>query len=321
MLPFVRIKINLNEDFFQHRCGPEKTDEMKAHGTAWDYYDRMKDQIDLDNTPCPFCGRRGCLSFYESYPRKSCDFAEEGKEDSGVYRAIRVMCDTCCHTNAFLTQLSPPYRHHSYETILTALLSHYDGVAIHVICDGVHNGGVKLSATTLYQWIHQFEEDMLTWLGTDVVSQPTARRAFLLWLLYEADFDLFLALFFTGTGRAFLQTHRTPVVSPPGEPSVQQQIAASTQELLRQHAFEQMTQRLKDPSMWRSFTPTLLQRLLRHRTLLDRPVVLEICRVCLDLIDSLGFVPETAEVISYHLAVLRHLLRQELQPLSDHSPP
>ena len=87
MLPFTCAKSNPDDTGGQICQGLETCVKMRSYGSAQSYYDEKVRKIDLDATPCPYCGHRHCLSLYESYPRRCRDFADA--DNSGGYYAIR----------------------------------------------------------------------------------------------------------------------------------------------------------------------------------------------------------------------------------------
>lgn len=309
MLPFTCAKSNPDDTGGQICQGLETCVKMRSYGSAQSYYDEKVRKIDLDATPCPYCGHRHCLSLYESYPRRCRDFADA--DNSGGYYAIRTGCSCCSHTSAILTQLSPAYRHFSYRTILTALLSYFNGTAVDAVCDET-----RISRGTLYQWIHQFNKDRQLWFGHEHDDVPDLSRRFLMWLITTTSFRLFLALFFAATGRTFLQSHATPDVSSSEDPSLLKVLRASMRETLRLQAFEQLRQQMECSELWSSLM-TPLQRLVRYGSALNRQIVIRIQDSCFEQMAIVRTETTAAAFVSLQVTVLWLFLRTESVP----SPP
>ena len=291
MVPLSKIN-NTNRKTF----GPDSHKYICEHKTPQAYYNRVLEGIDFGQTPCPFCGSMGSCLRLEKYPRKTLEFLSEADAiDSSQrdYYAIRVRCTCCSHSHAVPTQLSPPYRSHSYAAILTTLQAFYNPwhCTIDALCDSA-----GISTSTLYEWRNQFEEDLTLFLP-GIAEKPDHSQCFSLcsWLLTGSDFSLFLKLFALVSGKAFLQTHRFPDVirqedlEEGGLRSVciSKEISSCSLQLLREQAFE----RLRD-SAWkpefdgcqRTCTAMQIRRMICRPALLQRQredlrrIVKECCR-------------------------------------------
>lgn len=109
---------------------------------------------------CPHCGSIGRCEFHDSYTRWLISI-ESGRRTDGLVSIPRVICASCGRTHAILPDVLIPYGSYSLRFILVILNAYLARTStVHAFCA---SWGIAVS--TLYTWIHLFENQASLWLG------------------------------------------------------------------------------------------------------------------------------------------------------------
>ena len=109
---------------------------------------------------CPHCGAIGRCEFHDSYLRWLISI-ENGRRSDGLVSIPRVLCASCGRTHAILPDVLIPYGSYSLRFILVILNVYLARTStVHEFCA---SWGIAVS--TLYTWIHLFENQASLWLG------------------------------------------------------------------------------------------------------------------------------------------------------------
>ena len=165
-----------------------------------------------DNTTCIFCGAIGALEAHGYYTRYFILLAG----DEILIESLpvpRYKCD-CGRTHSLLPAHLIPYSSYSLFFILTVLRAyslHLKTVA--VLCDRY-----GIATSTLYAWIHLYNQHKALWLG--ILKNLESSNISFLYYLFGAD--NFLLHFFSQMSFSFLQgmskatpSHRTDRFADP----------------------------------------------------------------------------------------------------------
>ena len=158
---------------------------------------------------CPCCGCKGNCRVHAYYYRYILDF-RRGMPCCARIRVMRVMC-SCGHTHAILPDFIVPYRQHSLNYLVQALLAFY------ARCGSVSRVCSRfcLDQAFLYRLKSLYEAHKALWLGA-LMDACTAHAVFLRSLCLHTDISGFLHAFFQRTSFSFLQSHRNPAANSDG---------------------------------------------------------------------------------------------------------
>ncbi len=117
-------------------------------------------QQQMHELVCPACGAKTSCTSHDSYTRMLISI-EQGDRVETIISVPRVLCHSCGHTHALLPDLLIPFGSYSLRFILSILWKylHRTG-SVERFCNTW-----QISISTLYGWIHLFEEQGSLWLG------------------------------------------------------------------------------------------------------------------------------------------------------------
>ena len=149
---------------------------------------------------CPACGAIGCCSPHGSYKRWMIVINCGIREDN-LISVNRVICNSCKHTHALLADILIPYGSYSLRFIVHVLWAHINRSCTVVdLCKKY-----SIAVSTLYVWIHLFEEQANLWLSAlERISRLSIQA-----LEYFEGIDMLPFSFFRRYGFSFLQKRRT----------------------------------------------------------------------------------------------------------------
>ena len=163
-------------------------------------FNKFMDNFQVEQATCPNCGARYNCSFFSTYSRNLITY-ENGTNTCHTISITRVFCNTCQHTHAILPDNLIPYGSYALSFILTVLRAYFLGTKTKTdLCDYF-----QISLSTLYGWIHLFNEQKLLWLGLldDAIISP---------LKFIDDLLSFIkpvSSFFQITKTSFMQNFKT----------------------------------------------------------------------------------------------------------------
>lgn len=166
----------------------------------------------IEAETCPTCGQRGNCHVFAYYKRHLVDFVD-GKVVCVQIRILRVICGSCGHTHAILSDAIIPYESHSIFFILRVLGEFsLRRMSIENICRRY-----DISLKTLYRWRDIFREHQREWQGYLTAMETTLKRAVHAIASFN-PFQKFALDFFHSTGLSFLQRHANPASNRRGAP-------------------------------------------------------------------------------------------------------
>ena len=165
-----------------------------------------------DMEVCPTCGQRGSCSVHAYYKRHLVDFVN-GHVVCVQIRITRVICGSCGHTHAILSDTIVPYESHSLFFILR-VLGEYSlrRMSIEKLCRRY-----DISLKTLYRWRDLFRKHQREWQGYLTAMETTLKQAIHAIASFD-PFQKFASDFFNSTGLSFLQRHANPASNRRGAP-------------------------------------------------------------------------------------------------------
>ena len=121
-------------------------------------FEQAVKNIDLNDCPCPSCTRKGSFRKITPY-RRSMISVRDGRRTEVFVSVPRVICKACGHTQSILPDILIPFSSYSVRFVIT-VLTEYDSKVYTVtgLCDKW-----QISVSTLYTWIHLFQEHAEDW--------------------------------------------------------------------------------------------------------------------------------------------------------------
>lgn len=168
------------------------------------FHDVLAD-FSLSDAVCPCCGAAGCCVFHGAYNRDMIS-VQSGSRLAITVSVPRIRCKSCGHTHALLPDVLIPFGSYSLRFILTVLYGYLKRNC--QVCDFCNAWNISVS--TLYGWIHLFEDQASLWLGV-------LNRVKRISLDALNTIDSVVALpssFFSILGFSFLQCHKTSHSDP-----------------------------------------------------------------------------------------------------------
>ena len=161
---------------------------------------------------CPTCGQRGSCSVHAYYKRHLIDFVD-GRVVCVQIRITRVICSSCGHTHAILSDAIIPYEPYSLFFILR-VLGEYSlrRMSIEKLCRHYN-----ITIPMLYRWRNLFRAHQREWQGYLTAMETTLKRAIHAIASFD-PFQKFASDFFHSTGLSFLQHHANPASNRRGAP-------------------------------------------------------------------------------------------------------
>lgn len=170
-------------------------------------YSQCFADLQVLKTACTSCGVDGSLVRFAFYTRWIIDLIK-GQPVAHQIRILRLMCGSCGHTHAVLSDCIIPYSQYSLVFILKTLsmvFLHAD--TIEHICDEE-----QITPAQIYRWKKLYLEHRSLWL-TAAERLVTSENDLLDRILHESSPSDLLWQFYRLTGRSFLQSHRNPANS------------------------------------------------------------------------------------------------------------
>ena len=160
----------------------------------------LLDAMDPSSKVCPACGAVSCCEPHGSYERWMITI-HCGDRENHLISVDRVMCSSCEHTHALLSDILIPYSSYSLRFIvyvMWAYLKRHGSVVS--LCEKF-----SIAVSTLYTWIHLFEKQANLWLSAlKQISRLSTQT-----LEYFENIDMLPFSFFRRYGFSFLQERRT----------------------------------------------------------------------------------------------------------------
>ena len=126
---------------------------------------------------------------------------EKGLNTCHDISITRILCNSCNRTHAILPNILIPYSSYSLSFILTVLRAYFLGTkTVTDLCDYF-----QISISTLYGWIHLFNEQKLIWLG--VLKNATVSP--IKFIDDLSTLKISLNLFYKTSNVSFLQSFKT----------------------------------------------------------------------------------------------------------------
>lgn len=123
-------------------------------------FNNFMNTFQVENATCPHCGAKYNCTYFSSYSRNLITF-ENGAKTCHNISITRVLCNSCRHSHAILPDNLIPYGSYALSFILTTLRAYFLCTkTVTDLCDYF-----QISISTLYGWIHLFNEQKLIWLG------------------------------------------------------------------------------------------------------------------------------------------------------------
>ena len=128
-------------------------------------------------------------------------------------RITRVICNSCGHTHAILSDAIIPYEPYSLFFILR-VLGEYSlrRMSIEKLCRHYN-----ITIPMLYRWRNLFRAHQREWQGYLTAMETTLKRAIHAVASFDS-FQKFASDFFNSTGLSFLQRHANPASNRRGAP-------------------------------------------------------------------------------------------------------
>lgn len=169
--------------------------------------DQSLAQIDLAKERCPACGAVGRCSSIDGYPRMMITVVAGTRKEVEL-QIPRVRCDSCQHTHALLPDVLIPHGSYTLRFILFVLNAYIDRTEpVAKLCERW-----AISISTLYSWIHLFQEQYNLWVRIlEQISWVTQAA-----LAIISDIPSFPSLFLTQFKFPFLHRKETARFRPNG---------------------------------------------------------------------------------------------------------
>lgn len=149
---------------------------------------------------CPACSAVGCCKPHDIYERWVFSIFD-GARVEYLLSVQRVICKSCGSTHALLSDILIPYSSYSLRFILHVLRAYfYRGCTVAQLCEHF-----SIGTTTLYNWIHLFNEHANLWLSALKQVHQLSIQA----LDYFENIDKLPSAFFQRYGFSFLQNRKT----------------------------------------------------------------------------------------------------------------
>lgn len=155
---------------------------------------------DIRKLACPYCGAVGCCSYFASYKRYLITVENDSRVDYTV-TVGRVLCSSCHSTHALLPDILIPFGSYSLSFILYILNAYLSRTgSVEDFCNHW-----QISVSTLYFWIHTFENHYGLFFGILNRLQKICLDA----IHKVSSFPFLTSDFFERFHFSFLQNHKT----------------------------------------------------------------------------------------------------------------
>lgn len=156
------------------------------------------DNLSLSKEVCSHCNARHSCSIHDTYERNLIVISDRTIRCHTV-NITRVICSSCGHTHAILPDILIPYGSYSLFFILKILRLYFLHTSnVSSLCEHF-----QISISTLYNWVHLFNQQKELWLGV-LLHASTTSLSFLDDLLTDSYFP---ENFFRAFHFSFLQSH------------------------------------------------------------------------------------------------------------------
>lgn len=165
--------------------------------TDQELFDQMASSLDLSACRCPLCGKKGTFHKITSYGRDMISVREHSRTETRV-SVPRAICLSCGHTQSFLPDNLIPFSSYTLRFVLSVLSDYLssDRPAVKDLCSFW-----QIAVSTLYVWIHLFEDHAALWLGALPDKCGLSSQLF----YFIIDIVAFPFGFLQKTGFSFLQ--------------------------------------------------------------------------------------------------------------------
>lgn len=154
---------------------------------------------------CPCCGAKGCCVPHASYSRVMITLHAGTRTEISVC-VPRLRCTSCGHTHALLPDVLIPFGSYTLRFVLNVLYGYLSRAgSVADFCDSR-----QISVSTLYGWIHLFEDQASLILGVLKKAAHLSMDA-LTRICMEPDLP---GRFFSACNFSFLQVHKTSRSGP-----------------------------------------------------------------------------------------------------------
>lgn len=158
--------------------------------------------INVKRLSCPYCRRRGGLTYFASYSRHLITY-EDGKVIDHIVKIPRYICPSCGRTHAILPSTIVPYKSFSFNFLIHLMKDYLIGrfSSIDKLCKHY-----QISVSTFYRILDNFKEQKRVWLGL-LEDKIVEDLVFIQNLMHSPfiKFETFIKDFFTRFGVSFFQ--------------------------------------------------------------------------------------------------------------------
>jgi len=114
---------------------------------------QLIDSVSHSYEICPGCGAKDCCGYHGSYERALISI-NDGMRTDEIISIDRVLCSSCESTHALLPDILIPYGSYSLRFVLYVLRKYIErDQTVNALCNFF-----CIAVTTLYKWIHLFNE-------------------------------------------------------------------------------------------------------------------------------------------------------------------